>query len=104
MQKDNGVDYIPSNDFSFYDTFLDMTCLQNVIPEHHRELDLDSLDTYFAMARGYQGDRGDVKALPMKKWFNTNSHYIVPEISSETIVRTVQVQNVPARFSVICSE
>ncbi|HWQ71308.1 MAG TPA: hypothetical protein VN370_03210 [Desulfitobacteriaceae bacterium] len=37
------------------------------------------------MAKGYQGEKGDVKALPMKKWFNTNYHYIVPEIDDDTI-------------------
>ncbi|MBO4386271.1 MAG: 5-methyltetrahydropteroyltriglutamate--homocysteine S-methyltransferase, partial [Treponema sp.] len=44
-------------------------------------LNLSELDSYFAAAHGYQGEKGDVKALPMKKWFNTNYHYIVPEIS-----------------------
>ena len=38
------------------------------------------------MARGYQGDKGNVKALAMKKWFNTNYHYIVPEIEDDTEV------------------
>lgn len=86
-QLENGVDYIPSNDFSFYDTFLDTACLLNVIPERYRALGLDGLDTYFAMAKGYQGEKGDVKALPMKKWFNTNYHYIVPEIDGGTVFR-----------------
>ena len=39
------------------------------------------------MARGYQGERGDVTALPMKKWFTTNYHYLVPEFDSSTEVR-----------------
>ena len=39
------------------------------------------------MARGYQGEKGDVKALPMKKWFNTNYHYIVPEIADDTEIK-----------------
>lgn len=86
-QKRAGVDYIPSNDFSFYDTFLDMAFLLNVIPEQYRSLNLDGLDTYFAMAKGYQGEKGDVKALPMKKWFNTNYHYIVPEIDDTTVFK-----------------
>jgi len=38
------------------------------------------------MARGYQGDKGDVKALAMKKWFNTNYHYMVPEIDDTTSI------------------
>ncbi len=82
-QRQSGVNYIPSNDFSFYDIFLDTAFLLNVIPQRYRSLDLGALDTYFAMAKGYQGANGDVKALPMKKWFNTNYHYIVPEIESD---------------------
>ena len=45
------------------------------------------MDTYFAMARGYQGENGDVKALAMKKWFHTNYHYIVPELDDEAEIR-----------------
>lgn len=45
------------------------------------------LDTYFAAARGYQGENGDVKALAMKKWFNTNYHYMVTEIDDNTEIR-----------------
>ena len=44
------------------------------------------MDTYFAMARGYQESSGDVKALAMKKWFNTNYHYIVPEVEDDTVI------------------
>lgn len=76
----SGLDFIPSNDFSFYDNVLDTAYLFNIIPARYRELGLSGPDTYFAMARGYQGDKGDVKALAMKKWFNTNYHYMVPEI------------------------
>lgn len=83
-QQENGIDYIPCNDFSFYDTTLDTAVLLNIIPARYRELHLSSLDTYFAMARGYQGTNGDVKALAMKKWFNTNYHYMVPEIEDDT--------------------
>jgi len=79
-QKRNGIDIIPSNDFSLYDNMLDTAVLLNIIPEKYRQLHLSETDTYFAMARGYQGDEGDVKALAMKKWFNTNYHYMVPEI------------------------
>ena len=84
IQKANGIDLIPSNDFSFYDNVLDTAVLLNVIPARYKALELPELDTYFAMARGYQGEKGDVKALAMKKWFNTNYHYIVPEIDDET--------------------
>ena len=82
IQKEAGIDYISSNDFSFYDMTLDTAVLLNIIPKCYKELELSGLDTYFAMARGYQGASGDVKALAMKKWFNTNYHYLVPEIDS----------------------
>lgn len=84
FQKESGIDLIPSNDFSFYDTVLDAAVLFNLVPRRYKELELDPLDTYFAMARGYQGQKGDVKALAMKKWFNTNYHYLVPEIEDDT--------------------
>lgn len=84
VQHQSNINFIPSNDFSFYDTFLDMAYLLNVIPEVHRNLNLDELDTYFAMAKGYQKDTQDAKALPMKKWFNTNYHYMVPVIEEQT--------------------
>ncbi len=83
-QKNSGIDFIPSNDFSFYDNMLDTAVLFNIIPKRYSGLALPPLDTYFAMARGYQGKEGDVKALAMKKWFNTNYHYMVPEIEDET--------------------
>jgi len=87
IQQDSGLDFIPSNDFSFYDTTLDTSVLFNIIPQRVRDLELSDLDKYFALARGYQGDAGDVKALAMKKWFNTNYHYLVPEIDDETDIK-----------------
>lgn len=89
LQKESGVDYISSNDFSFYDCTLDTAVLFNIVPKRYKELGLSALDTYFAMARGYQGEKGDVKALAMKKWFNTNYHYMVPEIEDDTQVKLV---------------
>lgn len=87
MQKNAGIDFISSNDFSFYDTVLDTAVLLNIIPKRYKELDLSEIDTYFAMARGYQGEHGDVKALAMKKWFNTNYHYIVPETEDDMKIK-----------------
>lgn len=86
-QKTNGIQYISSNDFSFYDGVLDTAVLLNVIPACYRNLNVSEIDTYFAMARGYQGKAGDVPALAMKKWFNTNYHYIVPEIEKNTKIK-----------------
>ncbi|MCR5116872.1 MAG: 5-methyltetrahydropteroyltriglutamate--homocysteine S-methyltransferase [Lachnospiraceae bacterium] len=89
VQKENAIDHIASNDFSFYDNVLDTAVLFNVIPAKYKELGFEELDTYFAMARGYQKDDKNVKALAMKKWFNTNYHYIVPEIEDDTEVKLV---------------
>lgn len=87
LQQKNGISLIPVNDFSFYDNMLDTAVLLNAVPERYRALSLSPLDTYFAMARGYQGEHGDVKAFAMKKWFNTNYHYMVPEIEDTTEIR-----------------
>ena len=87
LQKQSGIDLIPSNDFSFYDGVLDTAYLLNAIPQAYQDLDLPDADTYFAMARGYQGEKGDVKALPMRKWFNTNYHYMVPLLDDDTQIR-----------------
>lgn len=86
-QKAAGIDYISSNDFSFYDLVLDTAVLLGIVPKRYQELKLSDLDTYFAMARGYQGECGDVKALAMKKWFNTNYHYIVPEVEDDMEIK-----------------
>ena len=86
-QKEKGIDLIPSNDFSFYDNVLDTAFLLNIIPKRYKELNLSKLGTYFSMARGYQENNKDVKALPMKKWFNTNYHYIVPKFEKTTEVK-----------------
>ncbi len=88
-QKKAGITYISSNDFSFYDNVLDTAYLFNIIPARYKALGLPDLETYFAMARGYQGLKGNVKALAMKKWFNTNYHYLVPEIDDDTDIRLV---------------
>lgn len=87
LAQERGVDQIPSNDFSLYDTFLDTAVLFNIVPEQVQAIDLSELDKYFALARGYQGEKGDVRALPMKKWFNTNYHYIVPKFEASTQVK-----------------
>ncbi len=79
-QKNDGIDFISSNDFSFYDGMLDTAFMLGAIPERYKKLGISKLDTFFAMARGYQEGTNDVTALPMKKWFNTNYHYIVPEL------------------------
>ena len=90
LQKEAGVDIIPSNDFSFYDHVLDLSILFNVIPDRYTKYELSSLDTFFAMARGLQRKATentkavDVPALEMVKWFDANYHYVRPTFSKST--------------------
>ena len=74
-QKDAGIDFISSNDFSLYDGMLDMAVTLGSIPSRFKNL--DDKELYFSMARG----NSDAVAMEMTKWFNTNYHYIVPELS-----------------------
>lgn len=82
-----GIEGIPSNDFSFFDTTLDTAYLFNIIPDDVKNSELSPLDKYFALARGYHGELGDFKALPMKKWYNTNYHYLVPQFFEDTDIK-----------------
>ena len=79
--RDAGLSAIPSNTFSLYDHVLDAAVLVGAIPE--RFAGLEGLDAYFAMARGAEG----VAALELTKWFDTNYHYLVPELGPETDLR-----------------
>ncbi|MEW6048358.1 MAG: 5-methyltetrahydropteroyltriglutamate--homocysteine S-methyltransferase [Bacillota bacterium] len=100
MQREAGIEVIPSNDFSFYDHVLDAACLVGAVPERFGwQGGPVPLRTYFAMARGSQGGDGagagqsagpgrgaqddgqsGIRAMEMTKWFDTNYHYIVPEL------------------------
>ncbi len=84
-----GIDFIPSNDFSFYDHVLDTSLLFGVIPQrYHALIDGKSnkeLAIYFAMARGFQQDGLDIVACEMTKWFDTNYHYLVPEFTKNQV-------------------
>ena len=77
-QKEANIEFIASNDFSYYDNMLDTSILLGAIPKRFEKLKDEVL--YFAMARGNE----TCVAMEMTKWFNTNYHYIVPEISKET--------------------
>ena len=80
--RDAGIDLIPSNDFTFYDQVLATSEMVGAVPERFKRLEgLSQLDGFFAMARGYQGPQGDVHACELTKWFDTNYHYVVPELS-----------------------
>lgn len=74
-QKNSGIDFISSNDFSLYDNVLDTAIMLGAIPQRFKDLENEAL--YFSMARGNK----DAVAMEMTKWFNTNYHYIVPELS-----------------------
>ncbi|MGW2398004.1 5-methyltetrahydropteroyltriglutamate--homocysteine S-methyltransferase [Kitasatospora sp. NPDC001664] len=77
-----GITEVPTGDFSFYDHVLDTTVAVGAIPARHRAaVQADPLDGYFAMARGNQ----DVAPLEMTKWFDTNYHYLVPELGPDTV-------------------
>ncbi len=76
-QKNAGIEYISSNDFSLYDNMLDTIVMLGAVPKRFQHLKNEEL--YFSMARG---DKSNV-AMEMTKWFNTNYHYIVPELSIE---------------------
>ncbi|RGB42833.1 cobalamin-independent synthase [Rhizophagus diaphanus] len=78
LQQKAGLEHIPSNDFSFYDQVVDHSYAFGVIPARYKNLH-PGLETYFAMCRGLQKAEVDVPACEMKKWFDTNYHYIVPE-------------------------
>lgn len=96
LQKQKGIDIIPSNDFSFYDHVLDTAVMVGAIPAAYGwKGGQVSLDTYFAMARGSTGEEAHadcghqhhhghgVPALEMTKWFDTNYHYMVPELGPD---------------------
>ncbi len=75
-----GADSVPCNDFSLYDHVLDTALLFDAIPASHRAaFQDDPLAGYFALARGLQDGRRDLRALEMTKWFDTNYHYLVPQ-------------------------
>ncbi|CAK9237048.1 unnamed protein product [Sphagnum troendelagicum] len=78
---DAGVTLIPSNTFSYYDQVLDTTALVGAVPPRYGWTGGEiGLDIYFSMARG----NATQPAMEMTKWFDTNYHYIVPELSPET--------------------
>ncbi len=79
--RDARLDAIPSNTFSYYDHVLDTAVAVGAIPTRFARLGLSALDTYFAMARGVDAE----PALELTKWFDTNYHYLVPEIGTDTV-------------------
>ena len=91
-QKEFGIDLIPVGDFSLYDHVLDNSIMFGVVPKRFAYAGGKvPLDTYFAIARGTK----DAVASEMTKWFNTNYHYIVPELEG---VKPKLVENRPLAF------
>ncbi|WP_304116640.1 5-methyltetrahydropteroyltriglutamate--homocysteine S-methyltransferase [Mycolicibacterium bacteremicum] len=82
-QATAGLDSIPVNTFSYYDHMLDQSVLLGTLPPRVAGVG-DDLDRYFAAARGGTYDGADIAPLEMTKWFDTNYHYIVPEIGPDT--------------------
>src|SRR5688572_8041941 len=92
FQKSLGIDFIPSNDFSFYDHVLDTCALVGAVPSRfHWHGGAVGLSTYFAMARGvtaanaqctHCGSSDAAGAMEMTKWLDTNYHYLVPEFQA----------------------
>jgi 5-methyltetrahydropteroyltriglutamate--homocysteine methyltransferase len=88
LQQGLGLDHIPSGDFSLYDHVLDAAALVGAVPARYRWKDAQvDLATYFAMARG-----GEVPALEMTKWFDTNYHYLVPELTQDLHFRSASTK------------
>ncbi|KAI0112150.1 cobalamin-independent methionine synthase [Nemania sp. FL0031] len=80
IQKDAGVDVIPSNDFALYDQVLTHIQDFGAVPERYSSAGLDRVDEYFAMGRGHQKGGIDVPSLEMVKWFDSNYHYVKPTL------------------------
>jgi 5-methyltetrahydropteroyltriglutamate--homocysteine methyltransferase len=107
-QRDLGAGIIPSNDFSLYDHVLDTTSMVGAVPPIYGWTGSEvGLATYFAMARGAQGevahegcthghahDGGDAPAAEMTKWFDTNYHYLVPEFTADQVFRLASTKAV----------
>lgn len=80
IQKDAGVDVIPSNDFALYDQVLSHIQDFGAAPERYTAANLDPIDTYFALGRGHQKNGVDLPSLEMVKWFDSNYHYVKPTL------------------------
>lgn len=89
IQKDAGVDVIPSNDFALYDQVLAHIQDFGAIPERYANAGLDPIDTYFAMGRGHQKGGIDVPSLEMVKWFDSNYHYVKPTLQDNQTFKLV---------------
>ncbi|KFY73004.1 hypothetical protein V499_06910 [Pseudogymnoascus sp. VKM F-103] len=90
IQKDAGVDIIPSNDFALYDQVLTHIQDFNAVPERYTKYKLNAVDEYFAMGRGLQKEGVDVPSLEMVKWFDSNYHYVKPTLQDNQEFKLVE--------------
>ena len=81
LQHNAGLSFVSTGDFSWYDHVLDTAVMLGAVPKRFRHLPPNDADTYFSMARGNQAS--NIPAMEMTKWFDTNYHYIVPEIDAD---------------------
>ncbi|CAH1438054.1 unnamed protein product [Lactuca virosa] len=98
QMSDAGIKYIPSNTFSYYDQVLDTTAMLGAVPSRYNwnggEI---GFDTYFSMARG----NASVPAMEMTKWFDTNYHFIVPELR---LLELIPYQSLLAQSATYCCQ
>nr|APT68183.1 5-methyltetrahydropteroyltriglutamate-homocysteine S-methyltransferase [Entomomyces delphacidicola (nom. inval.)] len=89
IQRDAGVDIIPSNDFALYD---------QAVPDRYTKDGLDAVDQYFAMGRGHQKGGVDVPSLEMVKWFDSNYHYVKPTFQNNQTFKLVDSPKAVVEF------
>lgn len=99
IQKDAGVDIIPSNDFALYDHVLSHIQDFGAVPERYSNAGLDRIDEYFAMGRGHQKDGVDVPSLEMVKWFDSNYHYVKPTLQANQTFKLTGSPKAVAEFT-----
>ncbi|MGL4222851.1 MAG: 5-methyltetrahydropteroyltriglutamate--homocysteine S-methyltransferase, partial [Shewanella sp.] len=80
-----GIEQVPVGDFAFYDQVLTLSATLNAIPDRHRGEGAIDLDTLFRVARGRAPTGTDAPASEMTKYFNTNYHYLVPELKQDQV-------------------
>ncbi|ETS78699.1 putative 5-methyltetrahydropteroyltriglutamate--homocysteine methyltransferase [Pestalotiopsis fici W106-1] len=99
IQKDAGVDIIPSNDFALYDQVLSHIQDFGAVPERYSSAGLDRVDEYFAMGRGHQKGGVDVPSLEMVKWFDSNYHYVKPTLQDNQTFKLTATPKAVAEFT-----
>ena len=98
IQKDAGVDIIPSNDFALYDQVLSHIQDFGAVPDRYSNSKLNPVDEYFAMGRGHQKDGVDVPSLEMVKWFDSNYHYVKPTLQNNQTFKLTANPKAVAEF------